>query len=113
MKNCPTPPAPPPSAGFHLVFYSFLKIAGVLLLIAGLLAVIAANRETPILGAGMIPAGALLLLAQFGGQRRWKGFPWAPLLVAILIGIMTHLAFKKHMQEYFKRHAINEASQSQ
>ena len=86
------------------VGYSFLGIVGAMLLILGVLGLIATNRETPILGAGLVPAGVLLLLAKAGGRRGWKGFPWLPLLAAILVGALTAVVFHRHMRARAERH---------
>ena len=90
--------------------YSGLGIAGTLLMIAGLLALSAANKETPVLGAGMLPCGAFLLLAKAGGRRGWRGFPWAPLLAAALIGAMTGVAFQRHMKGFVANQAARSAA---
>lgn len=84
---------------------SLLRAAGIMLILTGLLAVIAANRETPILGRGMVPAGILLLLARSGAKRAWRGFPAIPLIAAGLIAAATAWAFHVHMEEFRSRHS--------
>ncbi|MBI4345320.1 MAG: hypothetical protein HY553_00585 [Elusimicrobia bacterium] len=82
--------------------HELLRVAGILLVLTGLLALIAANRETPILGAGMVPVGTLLLVARAGAKRAWRGFPAIPLVVAALVALVTAWAFHGHMDEFRK-----------
>ncbi|MBI5883220.1 MAG: hypothetical protein HZB91_08955 [Elusimicrobia bacterium] len=92
------------------VLHSLLGVLGGMLIVLGFLGLMAANRETPILGAGMLPAGALLVLARAGSRRGWKGFPWLPLLAAVLVGALTVVVFLRHMRARADRHPAPQAS---
>ncbi len=88
LMNPSRPPEPAseesaPSKGFGL------GSLGVVMVIMGLLGMIALNRETPMLGAGLIPAGLMFCLAEFGGDRGWRYFPTAPAIAALPVGVLA------------------------
>lgn len=90
---------------FRQLWHGLLRVGGIMFILTGLLAIIALNRETPILGRGMVPIGILLLVARTGAQRAWRGFPIIPLIIAGLIAAATARAFQLHMKEYRARHS--------
>lgn len=69
-----------------------LRAVGIFFLIAGIICLSAASRELPVLGAGLIRTGILLLAARFGALRGWKGFPHIP--AALALAALVHAALK-------------------